>query len=251
MRDNEALRAVDVRKSFGHVEALQGASITVDRGEIVALFGDNGAGKSTFMKVILGIYAPTSGHIAVEGKPTQFSSIRDAQSQGVDAVHQQLSLPDDARVYEAMYLGHEILRPGLEGLLGVLDRKAMASGAVTALEGLGIALPSVHVRISDLSGGQRQVVAVARAQMWTKHLLLLDEPTAALSARQTDLICDSIRRVADRGLGVLLVSHDIPRTLELADRVYVLRHGRTVYESSAKDATVSSVLSAMVGGLAA
>jgi simple sugar transport system ATP-binding protein len=242
-----ALAGSHVEKRFGHVQALIDASITVHSGEIVALFGDNGAGKSTFLRVLLGIYAPDAGEITLGGQKLELGSIRDAQVHGVEAVHQDLALAPDLSVIDNMFLGHEMLRPGLAGRIGVLARRKMAQQADEALSQLAIKLPSVYIPVRDLSGGQRQAVAIARAVMWARTAVLLDEPTAALGARQSEIVCDLLRTVAARGLAVLVVSHDLPRILKVADRVTILWRGQTARDERAADLTVPDVVAAMVG----
>lgn len=242
-----ALAGSHVAKRFGHVQALIDASITVHSGEIVALFGDNGAGKSTFLRVLLGIHAPDAGDITLGGQQLELGSIRDAQVHGVEAVHQDLALAPDLSVIDNMFLGHEVMRPGIAGRIGVLARRKMAEQADEALRQLGIKLPSVYISVRDLSGGQRQAVAIARAVMWARTAVLLDEPTAALGARQSEIVCDLLRTVATRGLAVLVVSHDLPRILKVADRVTILWRGRTARDERAADLTVPDVVAAMVG----
>src|SRR3954470_9791446 len=236
-------------KRYGHVQALRGASLEVYPGEIVALYGDNGAGKSTLMKVMLGVVPPDSGSISIAGREVDMTSIRESQDRGVDAVHQDLALPPDLTVLESMFLGHEVMRTGLLGRLGVLDRAAMADASREALERLGIRLTTVRVPVKSLSGGQRQAVAVARAVMWTSTALLMDEPTAALGARQSDIVCDTIVSTAARGLGVLVISHDLPRTLAIAHRVVVLVRGAVAFDGPAHGLSVPEIVEIMVGHL--
>lgn len=247
MRTGIAIAAEHIAKRFGHVEALRDASITVHHGEVVALFGDNGAGKSTFLRVLQGIHRPDAGQVTIDDKPVEMASVRDAQAAGVDTVHQDLSLAPDLSVIDNMFLGHELMRPGLPGRIGFLDRKRMAELTEQALRELSINLPSLTVPVRDLSGGQRQAIAVARAVMWSRTAVLLDEPTAALGARQSELVCAMMRRVADGGRGVLVVSHDLPRILAMADRVVVLWRGNTAIDAPARDLTVPEVVATMVG----
>jgi ABC-type sugar transport system ATPase subunit len=242
-----ALAGSHVEKRFGHVQALVDASIQVHNGEIVALFGDNGAGKSTLLRILLGIYRPDGGEIAMDGAKVEMSSIRDAQLHGIEAVHQDLALAPDLSVIDNMFLGHEDVRPGMIGRIGVLARRKMAARAEDALSQLAIKLPSVYVPVRDLSGGQRQAVAIARAVMWARTAVLLDEPTAALGARQSEIVCELLRAIAARGLAVLVVSHDLPRILKVADRVTILWRGRTARDEKAGDLTVPDVVAAMVG----
>jgi simple sugar transport system ATP-binding protein len=241
-----AIAGKHLAKQFGHVRALIDANVTVHSGEVVALFGDNGAGKSTFLKLLLGIYQPDSGEIDVAGRPVTMTSIRDAQNYGVDCVHQDLALAPDLSVADNMFLGHEEMRHGFRAL-GILSRKDMMERADAALRDLSITLPSLKIQVRDLSGGQRQAVAVARAVMWSRSALLLDEPTAALGARQSEIVGQLMRTVADRGLGVLCVSHDLPRALKYSDRVVILWRGETALDAPAKGLTVPEVVATMVG----
>src|SRR5215831_13071079 len=242
-----AIAGEHLAKRFGHVQALIDASVTVRPGEVVALFGDNGAGKSTLLKILLGIHRPDAGTITIADRQVRPHSINEVQALGVDCVHQDLALAPDLSVVDSMYLGHEVVRSGLAGRIGVMARREMAARADAALRELSIELPSLSVPVSDLSGGQRQAVAVARAVMWSRTSVLMDEPTAALGARQSAIVCDLMRTVASRGLGVLVVSHDIPRVLKVADRVSVLWRGRTALEEPAAGLTVPDVVAAMVG----
>jgi ABC-type sugar transport system ATPase subunit len=173
--------------------------------------------------------------------------VRDAQKHGVDCVYQELALAPALSVVDNMFLGHTLHAPGLLGRIGALNRGDMAERTDVALRELGIKLPSIRVPLSDLSGGQRQAVAVARATMWSRTALLMDEPTAALGARQSEIVCNLMRTVASRGLGVLVISHDIPRILRVADRVVILWRGETAVDAPASGLTVPDVVSAMVG----
>lgn len=242
-----AISGRHIAKRFGHVQALSDANVTVHAGEVVALFGDNGAGKTTFLKTLLGMVKADAGEFIVADKPVHFESIRDAQQLGVEAVHQDLALAPELSVVDNMFLGHEILKPGLFHALGVLNRAEMTERADAALRGLSIKLPSLSVPIRDLSGGQKQGVAVARAVMWGYTAILMDEPTAALGARQSEIVGQLMRTIASRGLGVLVVSHDLPRVLKVADKVTILWRGRTALEAPASGLTVPDVVATMVG----
>lgn len=231
-----------VAKRFGHVQALRDASVSVAAGQVVALVGDNGAGKSTLVKTLLGINRPDSGDVIIGGETVHLSGIRDAQARGVDAVHQDLAMAPELSVVDNMYLGHEdVVGPG------ILRRRRMTEATDAALQELGISLPSLSVPIRELSGGQRQAVAVAKAVMWSRTAVLMDEPTAALGARQSEIISNLMRTVAAKGLGVLVISHDLPRILKAADAVTVLWRGETVLEAPAADLTVPDLVATMVG----
>lgn len=242
-----ALEGVDIHKSFGHVDALRGASLAVGRGEVVALFGDNGAGKSTFLRVLCGMLAPDRGEVLVAGEQASLTSIRDAQSRGIEVIHQDLALAPHLSTLENIFLGHERLRGGWMGRLRFLDRAAMAGTADDALQELSIQLPSVRVPVSALSGGQKQAVAIARAVLWSQFAILMDEPTAALGPRQSDVVCETIQKVAARGLGVMVISHDIPRMLRVAHRAAVLRRGKIVLNAPAAELEITDIVHAMVG----
>ena len=216
--------------------------MSVGPGEIVALVGDNGAGKSTLMKVMCGAVAPDAGEVwlgdEVRVKAGRFDSVQ----QEIGVVYQDLALAPHLSVLENIYLGHELLRGRAQRWLGALDRRSMATEADSALRRIGINLPSVEVPVSLLSGGQRQAVAIARAVKWAKHVVLLDEPTASLGAKQTQVVCRLIQAVAKQGLGVLMISHDIPSVAALADRIVVMRRGAAVAEFPAKTVTLGEIV---------
>lgn len=242
-----AISAQNIKKQFGHVTALRDASIKVHRGEIVALCGDNGAGKSTFLRVLQGIHKPDEGAVAINDQEIVMQSVRDAQKLGVDTVHQDLALAPELSTVDNMFMGNELRTPGVLGKLGFLDHQTMEEKADIALRELSIALPSLTVPVRELSGGQRQAVAIARAVMWSHAAVLMDEPTAALAAKQSDIVCDLMRKVAARGLGVLVVSHDLPAVLDVADRVVVLWRGKTVLDCPTANLTVPELVATMVG----
>jgi ABC-type sugar transport system ATPase subunit len=242
-----AIAGHHIARRFGHVQALSDANVTVHAGEVVALFGDNGAGKSTFLKTLIGLEHPDGGEVIIGGERVELADIRDAQKLGVETVHQDLALAPQLSVVDNMFLGHEITRRGVARLFGALNRAEMIELADASLRELGIKLPSLRVDISDLSGGQKQAVAVARAVMWGHTAILMDEPTAALGARQSEIVCDLLRTVAERGLGVLVVSHDLPRVLKVADTVAILWRGKTALQAPAEGLTVPEVVSVMVG----
>jgi ABC-type sugar transport system ATPase subunit len=245
--DKPILAAHGIGKTYGHVRALHDVSMTLHRGEIVALFGDNGAGKSTLTKCLCGVVQPDEGYLETQDGRVTLRSIRDAEALGVTTVHQDLALAPDLSVLENMFLGREVLVPGWRRYLAIISRREMARRTDEALAELSIKVPSVRAPVNDLSGGQKQALAVARAAMWSTAGILMDEPTAALGTRQSDIVCDLIVSTAERGLAVLVISHDILRILNIAHRVVVLRHGQIALERRRTDVTQREVIDAMVG----
>jgi simple sugar transport system ATP-binding protein len=244
------LAAVDLRKSFRRVEALRGANLELHPREIHALIGDNGAGKSTLVKSIAGVVAPDSGRIEVEGRAVTFHTPRDAQDAGIETVYQDLALAPDLPAAENIFLGREPMAAGFRGRLGVLNRRAMRRRAAEELESLGITLPSIKTPIGSLSGGQRQAVAIARGAIWGRRVLILDEPTAALGARQTGEVLSLMRRTRDeKGISILWISHNMREVIEVADRITVLRLGSTVASYRPSETTVEELIGAMTGAL--
>jgi simple sugar transport system ATP-binding protein len=240
------LEARDVTRRFGHVQALRGAAFTAYAGEVVALIGDNGAGKSTLVKTLAGALRPDSGQILLDGRPVHLTDPVAAQRLGIETVYQDLALAHDLDAAANLFLGRELTR---FPFLNVLDRAAMRRRAVEAFDELGIRLPDLSAPVRQLSGGQRQCVAVARAVAWASKVVFMDEPTAALGVVQRAQVLDLIRRVRDRGVTVVLISHNMPEVLAVADRVEVLRLGRRVATFTAADTSVEQLVSAMTGGL--
>jgi simple sugar transport system ATP-binding protein len=243
------LEARDLVKRYGSVEALRGASFTAAKGEVVALIGDNGAGKSTLVKCLSGAEIPNSGEIRLDGRPIELDSPTTAREHGIETVFQDLAVAPDLDPAANLFLGRELYRPGLLGKLGMLDKTAMRRRAVTEFDRLGVRLQSVEVPIGSLSGGQRQSVAVARSVVWANKIVFMDEPTAALGVVQRERVLDVIKRVRDTGVAVVLISHNMPEVLSVADRVEVLRLGRRVARFRAADATLEDLVGAMTGAL--
>lgn len=242
-----ALRAQGIVKRFGHVEALRGVSLQLLPGEIVGLVGDNGAGKSTLVKCICGTYQADAGSIEIAGNRVFFESPMAARRLGIETVFQDLSLAADISVSANVFLGRELRRKDLLGRLGVLDFREMHTRAEKYIREIGIDLPSVDVPAEMLSGGQRQAVAIARAQAWASRVLLLDEPTAALGVRQTRIVLEIIRASAERGMAILVISHDLPSILGVAHRIVVMRQGRLVADFKAEGLEYHDVVAAMLG----
>lgn len=242
------LEAKNIRKSYAHVRALGGADFTVYPGEIVALIGDNGAGKSTLTKVLSGVVKPDSGEILIEGMRAELTGSGTALRHGIETVYQDLALATDLTPAENVFLGRELYRKGLLGTLGFLDRKTMGTETLTSLLGLGVKIKDMKAPVAALSGGQRQSVAVARAAKWAQKIIFMDEPTAALGVAQTAEVLDLIRRVAESGISVVLISHNMPDVLSVSDRIEVLRLGRRVAQFRTEDADVETLVAAMTSG---
>jgi ABC-type sugar transport system ATPase subunit len=238
------VRLERVRKEFRAVVALEELTLDVKAGEIVALVGDNGAGKSTVVKCMAGVYPPTSGQILLEREPVHFSSPLDARSHGIEVVFQDLALANAQPVYMNMFLGRELVT----GRLQRLDREAMAAETQVLLDELDVRIDSPGQTIRELSGGQRQGVAIARAMHWARRLVLMDEPTAALGLAETLRVEELIRRMRDQGQAILIVSHSLDQVFRLADRICVLRRGRQVGLRRTSETTGDEIV-AMITGL--
>ncbi|MDX6699819.1 MAG: simple sugar transport system ATP-binding protein [Baekduia sp.] len=243
------LEARQIEKSFGRVRALRGTDFTVYPGEVVALVGDNGAGKSTLVKILAGSQPPDSGEILFEGRPVIIGSPTAARELGIEIVYQDLALAPELDPAANLHLGREILRPGLLGHLGFLDKREMRRRSAESFAGLGVKIQDGGAQVATMSGGQRQGIAVARAVTWADKVVFMDEPTAALGVVQTRAVLDLIRRVRDRGIAVVLISHNMVDVLAVADRIEVLRLGRRVAQLQAKDSTIEQVVGAMTGAM--
>ena len=246
-----AIECHAIVKRFGHLEALRGADLTVRFGEILALLGDNGAGKSTLVKCISGAYRPEGGEMLVLGERTEVQSTRHAQELGIQTIYQDLALAPDLSVPDNVFLGREIVLPGWRGKLGILARAAMQTQTEEAVRRVGVRIATVRAPVRDLSGGQRQAVAVTKAVPWATTAILMDEPTAALGARQRQIVYEAARAAAGNGLAVLMISHDIPQMVEIADRIAVMRHGVVIAQRPASELGVEDVMALMLGGVSA
>jgi simple sugar transport system ATP-binding protein len=239
----------NLSKSYGIITAVEGVDIDIRKGEILAIIGDNGAGKSSLVRILSGVTKPDTGTIEVNGQVVSFDSPRAARLMGIEAVFQDLALCPNRDVVDNLFLGREVLKPGIRGRLGVLDRRLMATRTAEQLRDLDVRIPHITgVPMGRLSGGQRQSVAVARSAFWASSVLFMDEPTAALGVVQTEQVLQLVRRVRDEGIAVVLISHNMPQVLEVADRVEVLRLGARVARFTAADATVDDLVTAMTSG---
>ncbi|WP_062132595.1 ATP-binding cassette domain-containing protein [Demequina aestuarii] len=236
-------------RSFGAVHALRGANFDVYPGEISALVGDNGAGKSTLVRILAGADQPNEGQILYNGEPIHLSTPTDARRRGIETVFQDLALANHLNPIQNMYLGREVMKPGLLGKLGFMERSLMREQGKAAFEDLGATVRNFTGPVTAMSGGQRQAIAVARAAAWASEVIFFDEPTAALGVVQTKGVMDLIRRIRDKGVAVVLISHSMPQVLDVADRVHVLRHGQRVAVMESSKTNVEELVGAMTGAL--
>ena len=243
MADEPILELHDIYKSFGPVDVLKGVDIVVRPGQVTALVGDNGAGKSTLVKCISGTYPIDSGVYLFEGKPVSVHSPRDASALGIEIVYQDLALCDNLDVVQNMFLGRERLSGA------VLDESSMEQSANETLKSLSVrTVSSVRQRVASLSGGQRQTVAIAKAVLWNSKVVILDEPTAALGVAQTAQVLSLVRRLADRGLGVVLISHNMNEVLQVADEIAVLYLGQMAAQVKRKDVNQQQLVELITTG---
>jgi ABC-type sugar transport system ATPase subunit len=241
--DEPRLRVRGIYKSFGAVQALANVDLDLPAGEVTALCGDNGAGKSVLIKCIAGIYEPDHGQIYWEGRPVRIRNAREASALGIETVYQDLALADNLDIVQNMFLGRERLRHRL------LDENAMERAAAETLSSLRVTtVQSIRQPVGSLSGGQRQSVAVAKAVMWNSRLVIMDEPTAALGVTQTSMVLDLVRRLRDQGLPVAMISHNLNDVFAVADRIAILYLGRMVVQDRASVFNRQSVIEYMTTG---
>ena len=242
------IEAHGLTKSYGHVVALDNVDFAVEPATITAIVGDNGAGKSTLVKILTGVVQPDAGEIAVAGTPVRLRNPETARSLGIETVYQDLALAPNRDVVGNLFLGREVTVSSVVGRwLGVLDQREMGRRARELLKTLEIDIPqATGLPISRMSGGQRQAVAIGRAVFWASDVMFMDEPTAALGVKEAAAVLRLARRVAARGLAVVLVSHVLPHVMELADRVIVMRHGRIVAEIT-RDISIDHLIALIVG----
>jgi len=244
--DTPVLSLRGVGKKFGAVQALTDVDLDVYAGEVLALVGDNGAGKSTLIKVIAGVHAPTSGSVLFEGKEVHIGSPAAARAMGISTVFQDLALAENLDVVANLFLGAEQKRAGF-----LLDEVAMERDSWDLLRQLAAKIPSVRTEVASLSGGQRQTVAIARALLGAPKVVVLDEPTAALGVAQTAMVLDLIKRLRERGYGVVVISHNMEDVRQVADRISVLRLGRNNGTFATQEVSMQDVIAAITGATSA
>lgn len=238
------LRLEGVNKHFGGVHALEDVSLELRKAEVTAIVGDNGAGKSTLMKIIAGVHQPDGGIIRLNGEKVSFSDPRGSRAHGIEVVYQDLALVESQEIFMNMFLGRE-----LRNRFGLLSKRRMRAETQAILSELDIRIHSPSMIVRNLSGGQRQGVAIGRATHWARQLVLMDEPTAALGVQETGKVEQTIVKLRERGLSVLIVSHNLDQVFRIADRVYVLRRGRIAGQRSIAETNGEEVV-AMITGLA-
>lgn len=240
------LEVRDITKRFGGLVAVDDVSMGVNGGEVVGLLGDNGAGKSTLIKIISGVYHADEGQILFMDREVHISNPMDALSRGIETIYQDLALAENLNVYSNIFLGREKMRRIL-GLINVLDHDYMLSESRKVLHRLDIEIPSLKNRISMLSGGQRQAVAISRSIYWEARFLIMDEPTAALGIAEQKKVLDLVRRLKDQGLGILIISHQLHDVFSVADRLVIMRRGKKVAERVTADTDQNEVVGLIVG----
>ena len=243
------LEARGIVRTYGQVVALDGADFDVEAGEVTALIGDNGAGKSTLIRILSGTEQAEDGSVRFLDEEVRITSPAQARAMGIETVYQDLALCPHLDAVQNLFLGREVKRRGLMGALGFMNRKQMRQVSVDAFTDLGATVRTLTEPVGAMSGGQKQGIAVARSATWANKIVFLDEPTAALGVVQTANVLDLIRRVRDKGIGVVLISHSMPEVLEVADTVQVLRRGRRVATYRASDTSIEELVGAMTGKL--
>ncbi len=239
-------------KRYGQVTALDGADFELRAGEILAVIGDNGAGKSSLIKALSGATIPDEGTILLDGQPVRFNTPMDARRAGIECCYQDLAVAPAMTITENLFMGRELRRPGFLGnVLRMMDKKAMLETAIARMADLKVGIRSMTQAVETLSGGQRQCVAVARAAAFAEHVVILDEPTAALGVKEGNMVLELIRRVRDKGLPVILISHNMPHVFEIADRIHIARLGKRAAVVDPRRISMSDTVAVMTGAKSA
>jgi fructose transport system ATP-binding protein len=246
--ENLVMQARGIVKRYGQVTALDGTDFELRAGEILAVIGDNGAGKSSLIKALSGATIPDEGELLLDGQLVHFRSPIDARRAGIETVYQDLAVAPAMTIAENLFLGREIIKDNPLGrLLRLLDKKAMLAQAVQRMQELKVGIRSMTQPVETLSGGQRQCVAVARAAAFARHVVIMDEPTAALGVKEGNMVLELIRRVRDRGLPVILISHNMPHVFEIADRIHIQRLGKRAAVVNPRQISMSDTVAVMTG----
>lgn len=244
------MQAKGLVKRYGQVTALDGADFELRAGEILAVIGDNGAGKSSLIKALSGATIPDQGEIFLDGQKIHFKSPIDARRAGIETVYQDLAVAPAMTIAENLFLGRELRRTGFLGsVLQMIDKKKMLEESIARMNDLKVGIRSMTQAVETLSGGQRQCVAVARAAAFAQHVVIMDEPTAALGVKEGNMVLELIRRVRDKGLPVILISHNMPHVFEIADRIHIARLGKRAAVVNPKKISMSDTVAVMTGAM--
>ncbi len=251
VQQQPVFEARHIARNFGAVVALADASVSLNKGEVLGLVGDNGAGKSTLLKILSGVLPANGGDIFLEGKEVKLRRAQDALEAGIETVYQDLALVDTMSAYQNVYLGREELaKSPMLRWLNLVDDRAMRKRSREVLDALAVKIPSINVAVKGMSGGQRQCLAIARALLWGRRIVILDEPTAALGVRESAQVLDVIRDLRRHDVSVIVVTHNMQQLMEVADRVTVMRLGRSIATRVVRDTSVSEVVGLITGAIA-
>lgn len=230
-----------LNKWYGSVHALKGLDLEIFRGQVIGLIGDNGAGKSTFIKILSGVHRPSSGSIEWNGTPIEIKNPRDAMNRGIETIYQYTAMIPEMSIARNLFIGREKRKWGLRGW-GLLDEKTMVKDSVSALADVGLHIRSAHARVKDLSGGQRQGVAIARAMYFRSQMLILDEPTNHLSVKETTKVLDYVHHLKSQGVTVIFISHNLHHVRQVSDRIVAFARGEKVADQWADETTVDTMI---------
>lgn len=247
MKSEPLLRMSNICKNFGEIRALNNVNLVLNQGDILGLVGDNAAGKSTLMKILSGTYIPDKGEIFFEGRKVEFHFPRDSRKLGIEMIYQDLAVADNMDIVENIFLGVELERPTLGGLIKVIDRKRMERESWETLEKIRINIDSVNAKVETLSGGQRQSVAIARTIRSNAKVIIMDEPTASLGVSEVEMLLGLIRELKTKNTAIVFVSHRLYDVFEVGDRIMVLRHGECVEDKKIGDTDMDEIRKLMIG----
>lgn len=247
MKSEPLLRMSNICKNFGEIRALNNVNLVLNQGDILGLVGDNAAGKSTLMKILSGTYIPDKGEIFFEGRKVEFRFPRDSRKLGIEMIYQDLAVADNMDIVENIFLGVELERPTLGGLIKVIDRKRMERESWETLEKIRINIDSVNAKVETLSGGQRQSVAIARTIRSNAKVIIMDEPTASLGVSEVEMLLGLIRELKTKNTAIVFVSHRLYDVFEVGDRIMVLRHGECIEDKKIEDTDMDEIRKLMIG----